>query len=50
MAQFSILDCPVCLPSLLLDDTSVMVVSYMIPSMAKVSIWSWPPQVKMHWR
>jgi hypothetical protein len=34
MVQFSIPDYPVCLPSLLLADTFVMTVSYMIASVA----------------
>jgi hypothetical protein len=43
MVQFSILDCPICLPSLLLADSSIMVVSFVIASMAKASSWPWPP-------
>jgi hypothetical protein len=50
MIRFRISDCPVCLPSLLLADTSVMAISYMVASVAKTSSWSWPSRVEVHWR
>jgi hypothetical protein len=40
MVQFSISDSPVFLPSLLLADTSVMVLSCMVTFVAKTSSWS----------
>jgi hypothetical protein len=37
MVRFGILDCPVCLPSILLADTSAMVVSYVVAFVSKAS-------------